>query len=252
MELTEIVSDLRAETAALDSILSALGEGDWLTPTPADGWDIRDTIAHLADTDDIAYDHLTDGPRDLLTEAIEAGGVSDEFTRRQVLKGRRMTPQDVHDWWTKSSDKVANALDKQDPDTRVKWGPNHIRPASFASARLMETWAHALDCAAAVGAQPKDTDRLAHVAQLGVRALPYALSVQNPAQTISGPLRVRLELPSGTVFELGPDDAPNVISGTASDFCRVFTQRARNNEANNLTTSGPDIKTILASARTYL
>ena len=38
---------------------------------------------------------------------------------------------------------------------------------SFLTARLMETWAHGIDVADALGVTREPTDRLRHVAQLG-------------------------------------------------------------------------------------
>ena len=52
-----------------------------------------------------------------------------------------------------------------------------MSPASFTTARVMETWAHGLDCFDAAGVTPAYTDRLHHVADLSVRALPYAFMI---------------------------------------------------------------------------
>ena len=68
----------------------------------------------------------------------------------------------------------------------------------------METWAHGLDVHAALGAEPVDTDRLAHVAWLATRALPYAYSVAG-REPPPAPLRVELTLPSGAPWTFGPD-----------------------------------------------
>ena len=45
---------------------------------------------------------------------------------------------------------------------------------SFATARLMETWAHGQDVVDAVGESSPATDRLRHVAHIGVRARPFS------------------------------------------------------------------------------
>ena len=99
-----------------------------------------------------------------------------------------------------------------------------MRPPSFVTARLMEAWAHGLDVHAALGTEPVDTDRLRHVAWIGVRALPYACSVAGVAPP-EAPLRVELTLPSGAEWTFGPEDAADRITGPASEFCRVFVQR---------------------------
>ena len=89
------------------------------------------------------------------------------------------------------------------PEPRASpWGIG-MRATSFVSARLMETWAHGLDVRAALGAAPHDTDRLAHVAWLATRALPYAYTVAG-REPPPGALRVELTLPSGATWAYGP------------------------------------------------
>ena len=61
--LPDVLADLSAETAELDAVLRTLDEAGWHKETPADGWDTHDTIAHLADTNDVMYDRSPDGPR---------------------------------------------------------------------------------------------------------------------------------------------------------------------------------------------
>ena len=77
----------------------------------------------------------------------------------------------------------------------------------------METWAHGLDVHAALGAAPQDTDRLAAVAWLATRALPYAYTVAG-REPPSEALRVELTLPSGATWSFGPDDAPDQDHGS--------------------------------------
>ena len=87
---------------------------------------------------------------------------------------------------------------------------------SLATARLMETWAHGLDCFAALNATPRDTERLRHVAWLGFRTLPYAFAVadQEPPAPLDE-LRLVLTSPSGAIWHLGTDQAPSIIRGPA-------------------------------------
>ena len=46
-DLNDLCDDLAAEHAALDVLLEPLDAAGWLTPTPAEGWTIRDQVAHL-------------------------------------------------------------------------------------------------------------------------------------------------------------------------------------------------------------
>ena len=60
-----LLDALAREQADLQAELGKITTDDWFRPTPAKGWDVRDTVAHLADTDEIAIDTCTDGPRPL-------------------------------------------------------------------------------------------------------------------------------------------------------------------------------------------
>jgi uncharacterized protein (TIGR03084 family) len=132
----------------------------------------------------------------------------------------------------------------------VPWGLG-MSATTLVSARLMETWAHSLDVYAALGDTPTDTDRLAHVAWLATRALPYAYSVAK-REPPSDPVRVELTLPSGAPWCNGPEDAPARIRGSASEYCRVFVQRLRPEEAGDLHAEGDAAIAALEVARAYL
>ena len=137
-----------------------------------------------------------------------------------------------------------------DPNVRVPWGIG-MRPPSFVTARLMETWAHGLDVCAALGVEPDDTDRLAHVAWLATRALPYAYTVagrEPPAE----PLRVELTLPSGAPWTMGPSRRANRITGPAGEYCRVFVHRLKRADAPDVHADGPAAIDALAVARAFL
>ncbi len=134
-------------------------------------------------------------------------------------------------------------------DARVPWGIG-MRTPSFVTARLMETWAHGLDVREALGLDALDSDRLAHVAWLATRALPYAYSVAGRTAP-DVPLRVELTLPSGALWTSGPDDAIDRIAGTAGEYCRVFVQRRRVADTN-LVIEGAAARTAMSVARAFL
>ena len=52
---------------------------------------------------------------------------------------------------------------------RMPWYGPPMSATSMATARFMETWAHSLDVYAALGVEPEVSDRVKHVAHLGVR-----------------------------------------------------------------------------------
>jgi len=246
--LVQLVGDLEAEQVELQAVVAALGADAWLTPTPAWGWDVRDTIAHLADTDEMAIDTVRGGPHAINDVAARSASGAD-VTYRGVLRGRRLTGREVGAWWERTSAAERTLLRGLEPDARVPWGIG-MRAPSFVTARLMETWAHGVDVRNALGVPMVDSDRLAHVAWLATRALPYAYSVAG-IEPPTTPLRVELALPSGAEWAYGPADAADRITGSAGEYCRVFVQRLAPADTN-LVIEGAAARTAIAVARAFL
>jgi uncharacterized protein (TIGR03084 family) len=96
--------------------------------------------------------------------------------------------------------------------------------ASMATARLMETWAHGLDVADALGVVRPATQRLRSIAHLGVRTRDYAFAV-NEQTPRPEPFRVEMLAPDGSMWAWGPEDAAQRVTGSAEDFCYLVTQR---------------------------
>jgi uncharacterized protein (TIGR03084 family) len=242
------VGDVAAEQDALLDVLAGRSDDDWLRPTPARGWDVRDTISHLADTDEMAVDTVRGGPRAL--NAVAAAAASGEdVTYGGVLRGRRSSPAACKAWWERAARAERDVLAELAPDARVPWGVG-MRARSFVAARLMETWAHGLDVRAALRVAAIDTDRLAPIAWLSTRALPYAYSVAG-VEVPAAALRVELTLPSGELWTFGPPDAADRITGSAGEYCRVFVRRMPV-DATSLRAEGEAAASALAVARAYL
>ncbi|HEY3097025.1 MAG TPA: maleylpyruvate isomerase family mycothiol-dependent enzyme [Acidimicrobiia bacterium] len=249
-DFRSLLEALEHEQASLQTELHDLNADDWFRPTPAKGWDVRDTIAHLADTDEIAIDTCTGGPRPLNDFAARFASAEDT-TLWGVLRGRRRSGRDVLAWWEETSARERNVLAGLDAATRVPWGLG-MRPPSLVTARLMETWAHGLDVRAALGLAVVDTDALRHVAWLSHRALPYAFSFAG-REPPPGDIRVELTSPSGDeTWEYGPEGSSNRITGPAGEFCRLFVQRMTRDEARGLVAEGDDAVAALEIARAFL
>ena len=244
-----LLDDLAAEQRELQARLQTLDPDAWLRPTPARGWDVRDTIAHLADTDEMAIATATGAPGSI-NERAAAAASGEDLTFQGVLHGRRRSGSAVLAWWETTTAAEREMFEALDPNMRVPWGIG-MRTPSFVTARLMETWAHGLDVCAAIGAEPRDTDRLAHVTWLATRALPYAYTFAGrdpPAES----LRVELTLPSGAPWSTGPADAESRITGPAGEYCRVFVHRLKVAEARELRADGPAATAALSVARAFL
>ena len=245
-----LLDALALEQTGLQTELGNLATDDWFRPTPAKGWDVRDTVAHLADIDEIAIDTCTAGPRPLNDFAAQFASPEDT-TLWGVLRGRRRSGREVLTWWEDTSSRERDVLARVDAAMRIPWGIGMRRP-SLVTARLMETWAHGLDVREAVGLPVVDSDRLRHVAWLGYRALPYAFSFAGRERP-PGELRVEVTSPSGDeIWEYGPADAPNRITGPAGELCRLFAQRISRDEAGGLVAEGDGAVAALEVARAFL
>lgn len=223
-ELDEIVSDLAAEHAALAKVLDGLSTELWDTPTHNPGWSVRDQVSHLAFFDEAASRAIAD--REAFAAEVQAalsggaGNIEEQYTQR----GRQMATDELLGWWREASSELIAAARNADPNERLPWFGPDMSPASFLTARLMETWSHGLDIVDVVDGDRPDTDRLRHVAFLGVRTRKYSYTVRGMQQPDT-PIRVELTSPSGETWVLGDADAQEYIRGTATDFCRVATMR---------------------------
>ena len=110
---------------------------------------------------------------------------------------------------------------------RCRGSARRCRPASMATARFMETWAHALDVYDARSAsQPEPTDRIRHVAHLGVRTRNFAYSRARARTPPAEEFRVELTAPSRRRCGRGGPRTPRRrVTGSAYDFCLLVTQR---------------------------
>jgi uncharacterized protein (TIGR03084 family) len=146
-----------------------------------------------------------------------------------------MTAQELGSWWKTARARMLKAFEGLDRSSRVPWYGPPMSPASFMSARLMETWAHGQDVVDALGLSRPATNRLRHVAHVGVRARPFSYTLRGldvPADDVA----VRLRGPDGDAWTWN-DHAAQAVTGTALDFCLVVTQR-RHVSDTNLVTDG--------------
>lgn len=245
-----IVDDYEAEQRELYEVLVALTPEQWSAPTPASGWDVRDSVAHLADTEEVALDTLIGGPRSLNVEAARYPS-GEAFTEAGCERGRSMTGDDVREWWWSAAARVRDALRAADRSARVPWGLG-MGWRAFVTARLMEHWAHGLDIRAGLGVAAPDTDRLRSVAWICYSALPYAFTVAGVDPPAGRTLRLALTGPGGDEWAFGPDDATDTITGPAGVWCRRAVQRLAPADAGALQADGPLAELAVEHARAFL
>ncbi|UPG67434.1 TIGR03084 family metal-binding protein [Gordonia hongkongensis] len=218
-----VVADLEAEAAQLDALVAGLDDAGWATPTPAPGWTIAHQIAHLAWTDEVAAIAATDPDRfgALLSEAASSVAT---YVDDAAEAGSAAPADEILAGWRAARDRLADALREVPAGVKIPWFGPPMSAASMATARLMETWAHGLDVADALGVPVVPTDRIRSVAHIGVRTRDFAYIV-NGRTPPAEPFHYALTAPSGEIWTWGPDDASNSVRGPALDFCFLVTQR---------------------------
>lgn len=206
--------DLSAEREALDSVLAPLSLDAWATPTPAEGWTIKDTVAHLHRTDQAALIAVDDPERfrrdfDAISEAVF-----------HPTYARDVPP--LLAAWRETAAEVTEKVSAVPRGEKIVWLGLPLSPMWFLTARLMETWAHGQDIVDALGIGRDPTDRLRHIADLGVRTRGWSYTLRGRTCPET-PVRVELSGPGGGTW--GPQDAPDAVRGLALDFCLLVTQR---------------------------
>lgn len=243
-----LVDDLQAESDALDGLVGSLPAGQWALPTPAPGWTIAHQIGHLLWTDRVALTSIRDEAafRELVAGAQPRIAT---FVDDAAEEASAAAPEDLLADWRRTRRELHAALRTVPDGRKLLWfGPPMSAP-SMATARLMETWAHGLDVADALGVTPAPTARLKSIAHLGVRTRDFAFTVHGltpPAE----PFRVELTAPDGSLWAWGPADAAQQVSGPAVDFCYLVTQRRPRAELA-LTAEGPDAEKWLTIAQAF-
>ena len=247
VSMPALLADLAAESADLTGMLAPLPPGDWDLPTPAAGWAVRDQVSHLAFFDEAATLAATDP--DGFTERASREMTRADFTEEVAREHRGMPPAELLDWLRRAREGYLRTFAGLDPSARLPWYGPPMSAASSVTARLMETWAHGQDIADALGVTRTPTERLRHVAHLGVRTIGFSFAVHGQPAPAT-PIRVELTAPDGSPWEWGPADAGDLVRGDALDFCLLVTQR-RHRLDTGLRATGPAAEAWLDLAQAF-
>ena len=245
--MDQICDDLAAEHAALDAVVADLDEAGWATPTPAEGWDVKDTIVHIHAADGMALLAVRDA------DGFEAAK-GDLMRGERTLDGWFLDPSstsgaEVLARWREDREQMLSAFRRLGPKDRIPWFGPSMSALSFATARLMETWAHGHDVATALGTRLPATDRLRHVCHIGVSTRGW--SYVNRGEAVpEGDVRVELIAPSGAVWTWGAEGAEATVRGSALDFALVATQR-RHLADSGLVVEGEAARDWMARAQAF-
>lgn len=246
--ISAVLDDLRAEGDELDRLVAALDEEGWRRDTPAKGWTVAHQIAHLAWTDRAALLAVTDADA-FAAEVEKAAASPGTFVDDGAEAGARDDPGELLSRWRTGRDRLGHALRTAPPGTRFPWYGPPMSTASMATGRLMETWAHGQDVWDALGRTREPTDRLRHVARIGVRARDFAFAVRGTAAPAEE-FRVELTAPGGGHWTYGPPDAAQRVTGPALDFCLLVTQRVHRSDTA-VRADGPDADRWLDIAQAF-
>ncbi len=243
-DLGALLVDLRDERAALRALVAG---ADLNLPTPAEGWDIRDAVSHLAGSDREAW-KAAEHPEVFLAELAVVAGDIPGFLAGQLAQGRALSREDLLAWWDEGFGALVTALDAVPDGVKLPWYGPPMSAASMVTARLMEYWAHGQDVADALGVHREPTARLRHICHLGVRTRTFAYANRR-LPVPEGDVGVLLEGPDGARWTWA-EECPDRVEGTAEDFCLLVTQR-RHRDDTGLRATGPLADSWLSVAQCF-
>lgn len=230
----ELLDDLVTE---FDSVRALIVPGtDLRATTPADGWDVGASASHLAGCDRLAADALArpeefERARPATDEGLAA------LLDAHITDRRELPVDDLRADWADQFADLLGALRQSRRGQQVPWFGPPMSPATLATARIMEYWAHGQDIADGLGVVREGTDRVRHVCHLGFATFGFSFANRDLPVPDSPP-RLDLRLPSGAAWSRGTDtETDAVISGDALEFALVVTQR-RNHRDTSLAAHG--------------
>jgi uncharacterized protein (TIGR03084 family) len=262
----DIFDDLAAEEDRLFAIVESLDDARLSAPSAAPGWTVADVLVHLAQGEEAVIaaaagrGHGYRAPSEHTFQSRRAelaapnsriktyARMTLDEAMDDLVRNDRIAPADVLARWQQARLAALAALRAADPQRPLEWVDTPLKPATLATTRLAEHWAHGLDITGPLGIPFADTARLRHVAWLAHRTLPYAFALAGLA---APDVRCELTAPDGSaVWRYGPPDAPSAIVGSAGAFCRVAARRLAP-EDSGLRAEGPHAADALRLIRTY-
>ena len=257
--LQGLLDDLTAEGDQLRLTVERLGPEGWARPTPAPGWTVATQVVHLLWTDEVAVlaAHSHESPEAKAAwDDVVLAAINDPmgYVDAAAFELAELPRDEAMARWSDSRSALRSALSGLPAGQKMPWFGPPMSAASMATARFMETWAHAHDVYDAAGERYQPTDRIRPVAHLGVRTRNYAYSVHQE-EPPADEFRVELTAPSGELWVWGPDDAAapgkvQSVTGSAYDFCLLVTQRV-NRADTDLVAVGADAEHWLSIAQAF-
>lgn len=221
-----LCDDLLAEYRALAGLCRDMDAAQWSRPGPFHGWSAWDQVAHLLYFDETALQSARDPAafaRDAarLSERLASGEEISAVTRDAYgsLGGPALLAA-----WERTHEALVARLAGLEPRARLTWYGPPMSALSFATARLMETWAHGQDVWDAERRRRPPSARLRHIAHLGASTYRWTFINRNLPVPPEQPF-IELDAPDGGRWSWGDPASSDQVRGTAEEFCLVVTQR---------------------------
>ncbi len=235
-----VLHDMLSEYRALADFCQTLSAAEWQRPSAFYGWTPWDEVAHLAYFDRTALCSIEE-PARFEREAAELGALMRRGDAISAVARQAYGALDgpgLLALWRCRFEALAAALAVLDPKARLAWYGPPMSARSFATARLMETWAHGQDVWDVMGQRRPATARLKRIAHLGVTTFGWTFVNRGlPAPAVQP--YVELQAPDGSAWTWGERDSAHVVSGTAEDFCLLVTQRRHVDDTGLHCSAGP-------------
>ena len=224
--MQETCHELLTEYRALAELCDTLSLEDWQLRTDFYGWTPWDEIAHLLYFDQTALQSVRD-PEGFVADAkalardMAKGAAISALSRETFgsLDGAALLRR-----WRDTFESLVVELSVQDPKARLNWYGPTMSAKSFATARLMEVWAHGQDIWDVMRRPRPGSLRLKAVAHIGVSTFGWTFINRQLPVPAPQPY-VELMAPDGNVLTWGESSAENFVRGTLQDFCLLVTQR---------------------------
>ncbi|VTU24822.1 putative Actinobacterial protein [Variovorax sp. PBL-H6] len=224
--MRNLAGDLLAEYRGLADLCGSLTDEQWRQRTDFHGWTPWDEVAHLLYFDETALQAVSDAAafdadKDALNGELATGMEISAITRRRYghLDGKALLQL-----WRQRHEALVEQLAGKDPKARLPWYGPTMSARSFATARLMETWAHGQDIWDMLGRERPPGPGLRHITHLGVTT--YGWTFVNRQLPVPAPTPyVELQAPDGGSWTWGEPSGEHFVHGPALDFALLVTQR---------------------------
>lgn len=250
--MDDVIAALAEQQDELRGLIADLDDGGFGRPSRCAGWDVKDVVLHVTQTNDMAIGSATDRFAETMQELTIGLPVAtdvDEGAALMVARDRALTGAEVRDRFDRGATRLLEVLSASDPHHRVTWVAGELTVRTLATTRLAETWIHTGDVAHALGVELAPAPRLRHVARLAWRTIPYAFA--RAGKAAPGPVAFHLRGPDGDTWDFTPEDAARTtVTGDGHELCLVAARRVAPEETS-LVATGPDADDVLALVRTY-